>query len=376
MGKIKFSVIGCGSRALALVKSLLENKNIELVGVYDPEEKNSKEFLKGAGFENGIIYNDYNELTANPDISWVFIASPNAFHAEHAVSAFKNNKHVFIEKPLSVSIDGCIEMNNAQEESNKLFATGFVLRYAPIYKKVKEILDSGELGKIISIDANENIETGHGAYIMRNWRRHRDIAGSHILEKCVHDFDLINWFVGSVPSKIAAFHGNDMWIKENDGLIDKQHYDNGWQQINEGPENPFTADKDIEDNVVAIMQYYNNTRVQFQATMSNAIPERRMYFSCTKGNLIVELYSATLKYKSVSSPVEQTINFMGDLHGGGDDVIMEELAESMINGTRPKCSGHEGLCSAIVGIKIDEAATTQQMLSLDDTWKQVDVKIN
>ena len=98
-----------------------------------------------------------------------------------------------------------------------MFATGFVLRYAPLYRKVKELLDTGKFGKIMQIEANEHIPSNHGSHIMRNWRRHTDISGPHILEKCCHDLDLIIWYSQSLPSKIASFASRDFFVPANRG---------------------------------------------------------------------------------------------------------------------------------------------------------------
>jgi len=125
------------------------------------------------------------------------------------------------------------------------------------------------------------------------------------------------------------------------------------------------------DNQVGIMQYRNGIRVMFQATMSNAIPERRMYFSCTEGTMIAELYSSTLKYKRIEDEGETVINFGADGHGGGDSYIMKELYETMSAGAEPKCSGNEGLESAVVALTLDQAAKTNEMIDMEPVWKKL-----
>lgn len=372
--KIKVGVIGCGGRLAGLVKNLVATGVAEIHGGWDPDGDHVAKLLTGAGNPGGRRYGGFEELVKDPDLDWVMVGSPNCFHREHIEAAFAQGKHVFSEKPLATRIEDCVSINRAHRESGKLFATGFVLRYSPIYRRVKKILESGAIGRIISIDANENITPDHGGYIMMNWRRHRDISGPHILEKCVHDLDLLNWFTDSVPVKVAAFGGNDMYVPRNQGLLEKSKAWLGWWSSHRDKDNPFTSDKSIEDNVVSILEYANGMRVQFQATMSNAIPERRMYMSGTEGNLVVELYSGTLKYKSVH---EDDIHLFdrsgGDLHGGGDRIIMEELAHSMKTGEAPKCGGIEGLRSAVAGIAIDEARQAGQVQDLSGTWKRLGV---
>jgi hypothetical protein len=125
------------------------------------------------------------------------------------------------------------------------------------------------------------------------------------------------------------------------------------------------------DNQVGIMQYRNGIRVMFQATMSNAIPERRMYFSCSEGTMILELYSGVLKYRKIGDEGCTVIDVSGDGHGGGDSYIMKELYETMTKGTEPKCSGDEGLESAVTALALDQAAKTNAMVDLEPIWKKL-----
>ena len=73
--------------------------------------------------------------------------------------------------------------------------TGFVLRYSPFYSKIKEIIDSGQIGTVVHMNVQENLHMGHGAFINQNWRRKKSLSGGHIVEKGIHVIDLINWYL-------------------------------------------------------------------------------------------------------------------------------------------------------------------------------------
>ncbi len=371
---INVAVIGAGSRGRCLIRHLLyESKgNVKILSVFDPDKAVAQESLDTWKSPSTKICEKYLEAIKTPGVDWVIVSSPNAYHKEHIIAAFDEGKHVFSEKPLATSIEDCQTISKAHKKSGLLFATGFVLRYAPLYQKAKKILESGKIGKILSIDANENITPGHGGYIMRNWRRLSKYAGPHILEKCCHDLDLINWFCESVPSKVASFGGNDFFVPENEHLHRKYGEKTfcAWTDPH-AVESPFTSDKDLMDNQVGIMQYRNGIRVMFQATMSNAIPERRMYFSCSEGTMILELYSRLLKYRKIGDEGCTLIDVSGDGHGGGDSVIMKELYDTMTKGTEPKCSGDEGLESAVTALALDRAAKTNSMVDLEPVWKKL-----
>ncbi len=294
--KIKVAVVGCGVRALYVVDTLLKESKrmVEIVAIYDPSKEScdrvkAKWELKDGEYK---IAQTYQEAINTEGVQWVMIFSPNVYHKEQILCAFDADKHVFTEKPLATSIEGCQEIYEAHnKKSHLIFATGFVLRYAPLYRKTKELLESGKVGRILSIEANENIAPAHGGYIMANWRRHTKIAGPHILEKCCHDLDLINWFCKSLPVKISAMGSREFFKPENYFLEEKYKpiTFNSWANYFDKVDTPFNDDNDLMDVFAGITRYRNGIYVSFNATMSNAIPERRMRFNCTEGSIIIEL---------------------------------------------------------------------------------------
>jgi len=377
MGKqeIGVAVIAAGSRSRNVVRHLLEDgETVSVKSVFDPDTALAERAVEDWG-ATARICDSYEEAIATPGVDWVMVFSPNAFHREHIVAAFDAGKHVFSEKPLATTIDDCRAIHDAHTASGLTFATGFVLRYAPLYRRVKEELEAGTIGRILSIDGNENIHPAHGSYIMRNWRRLAELSGPHILEKCCHDLDLLNWFVGSVPSRVAAFGSLDFFVPENAPLRAKYRVNelspfDGWADPH-AVADPFESDKTIMDTLVSIMEYRNGVKVQFQATMSNAIPERRMYISGTEGTIIAELYSGSLRAQRIGEPPREIEMLPGGGHGGGDDFIMKSLYETMTDGTPPVCSGEEGLQSAVVALAIDRAASGDGTYNLEPVWSEL-----
>ena len=373
-GKIGIAVIGGGLRGHDVTAQLLGDSrgNVRVVSLFEPDRGLARRVAESWGQEGVKICGSHQEAIDCAGVDWVMVFSPNAFHGEQIVYALERGRHVFAEKPLAVSIRQCEEILEAYRGSGRLFATGFVLRYAPIFQKAKALLDSGRLGKIISINANENIAPGHGGYIMCNWRRHARLSGSHILEKCCHDLDLLNWFGGSLPRRVASFGGRDFFVPENEGL--RQKY--GAETFRKFPDphavdSPFLSEKDLRDNQVAILEYRNHMRATFQATMSNAIPERRIYFSCTEGTMVSELYSGRLEYRCLGDAETTRLEFGSEGHGGGDERIMKELYDTMVNGTAPRCGIGEGLESTVVALVLDEAAETGRTIDLEPIWKRL-----
>ncbi len=105
--------------------------------------------------------------------------------------------------------------------------------------------------------------------------------------------------------------------------------------------------------------------------MSNAIPERRMRFNCSEGTLNVELYKGVLSYKLLNEDFVREVSIKGDGHGGGDNLIMKELFDCMKNSTLPKCSGNEGLESAVFALSIDNSITQNKVIDLEPIWAKL-----
>ena len=373
MGKqFGVAVLGTGNRARYVVKNLLQDSGgaVRVVSAFDPDRELLKETL-GKIWEtpDALAAASAEEAIHAPGVDWVMVFSPNSCHRDHILSAFAAGKDVFSEKPLATTIEACKEISDAQKRSGRVFATGFVLRYAPMYRRAKELLDSGRFGRLLLIEGNENIAPDHGGYIMCNWRRLTKFAGPHILEKCCHDLDLINWFCNSLPSRVAAFGGRDFFKPENNFLMEKygeKTFKSWWDPHAE--KTPFTDDTDLMDNMVSIAEFRNRIRVTFTATMSNAIPERRLSFACTEGTMKLDLYSNLLRYRRLGDEGVTELNFSGDGHGGGDSYIMKELYETMSKGVPPKCSGQEGLRSAVFALALDRAAQTGELVDLEPIW--------
>ncbi len=373
---VKVAVIGCGARGTYVVENLLRDskRNVKVVSAYDPDKAQCERAMSKEHWDQPEmkICKSYKEAISAPGVEWVMVFSPNAYHKDGILEGFKQGKHVFTEKPLATSIEDCKKIFDAHRKSGKKFATGFVLRYSPLYRKVKELIDSGKFGYLMSVDANENIDPTHGAYIMRNWRRHVSEAGPHILEKCCHDLDLLNWFVGSLANRVASFGGRELFTPENKAM-DKKYpqFVNTWWDPH-AIDSAFSGDTDLMDNSIAIIEYRNKVRVQFQATMSNAIPERRMRFTCQKGNIMVEAYSSTVTWKTIGGD-QESIQFFRDFHGGGDSYIMKELYEGPMcqEDVLPGCSGNEGLESSVLALAIDQAARTGAVVDMEPIWKKL-----
>ncbi len=279
--------------------------------------------------------------------------------------------------PQSHSYADCLAMFEAWKKSGCKFNIGFTLRYSPHYRKIKELLDSGAIGRVVSLEFNETLDFNHGGYIMGDWRRLTANAGTHLLEKCSHDIDLVNWMVESRAARVASFGGLNIFRPENVGMIDKIGADpKGRSAFQTWPGtvnlNPFTSNKDILDNQVAIIEYENGVRATFHTNCSSGIPERRMYICGTEGAIRADVIAGRIEMRRIgfdTTPEEIDVGVAGG-HGGGDDVLIRSLAGCMLEDDEPFTGLDDGLKSAFTCFAIDEAERTGKTVSLASYWEK------
>lgn len=381
MNKIGIGLIGCGGRLRGVVQELLKaTSQVEIIAISDPNP-HSIEATKKAFGDQAMVHDDYRNLLQDPRVSWVMIGSWNCFHAEHVIAAFKAGKHVFCEKPLALTVEDCLAMRDAWKASGKMFSIGFTLRYSPHYRRIKEILASGKIGSILSMEFNETLASDHGGYIHADWRRKTEWAGSHLLEKCCHDLDLVNWMTGSLALKAASFGGCDFFTAANAGQIARAGSSpegkdafTSWSNdtIQGHIINPFSDDKDIVDNQVAILQFASGARAAFHTNCSTAILERRMYICGTEGTLRADVITGQIEVKRIGFGVqlEDCSTDASGGHGGGDSVLGASLADSMVRGTPPPTSLEDGLRAAFTAFGLDEALRSGTVVDLTPLWRQ------
>jgi predicted dehydrogenase len=378
MEQIGIGLIGCGSMGVALAKRLLDvDSRIKVKAIFDPDDRSIKNALSVFG-DRVKIYEDYHQLVNASEVDWVMIASWNCYHREQVIAAFEAGKHVFCQKPLATNLDDCIALHRTWQISGMMFNIGLTLRYSPHYRKIKQLLEEGAIGKIISLEFNETLDFNHGGYIMGDWRRLTKYAGSHLLEKCCHDIDLINWLVASKARRVASFGGLNFFKPGNEHHI---------QRIGKNREgksaymtwnslvglNPFTSDKDIVDNQVAIFEFENGVRATFHTNCNAGIPERRMVILGTEGAIRADVLTGKIEVRHIGfeTNIEDRSTDAKGGHGDGDAFLVSELADSMLNGTPPSVGMDDALLSSITCFAINEAMDKGEVIHADKYWEQV-----
>lgn len=384
--QIRVGVIGCGARLRRVARLLTEpnegQPTVVFSAIYDP----SADAMAAARAEfapDATECPTVESLLARADIDWVLVGSWNCFHAEQVVAALKAGKHVFAEKPLAITLDDCLRIQAALRAApDRRFFFGLVLRYSPLYQKIKELLDAGVVGRLVSFEFNETLDFNHGGYIHGNWRRHRENAGTHLLEKCCHDVDLVNWLAGSLPVKAASFGGRDVFCPENAGLATAvppgpagQIPYRAWSDP--AGVSPFSAGASIVDNQVAILEYASGVRATFHTNCHAALRERRIYMLGTAGALRADAVTGRIEWQRVgfNTPVESVTLSSDGGHLDADRFMAGHLVRTMANDAAPLATFDDGLKATVSCLGVDDALDSGQVVNLRPLWSRAAISV-
>lgn len=380
---IRIGAIGCGRRVRHVLSKTLEHSDkLQVVALCDPSDDSIKLAREQLKCPDARRYTSHRALANAADIDWVFVGSWNTQHRKHIVAGLEAGKHVFTEKPMATSLADCAAIRDAWEKSKRQLFVGFTLRYSPHYQKVRELIQAGRIGKVISMEFNETLSFGHGGHIFKNWRRLRGNSGGHLIEKCCHDIDVANWLVGSLASRVASFGGNDFFLPKNVRHMKRLGKDaQGRPAYMSWPTatfaNPFTGDHDVVDNQVAIIEYANKVRATFHTNANAGIPERRFYICGTEGAIRADVISGKIELARIgfSEQVQDISTTAKGGHGDGDRYEAEQLAQIMVKGKKPTTSFDEGLHASVTAIGIDRAMMRGRVVDMAPLWKQVGIKL-
>lgn len=202
-------LIGAGQRGAQVYGNyaLHHGRDIRFVAVAEPDRERRDSFCKDHGIlpENAVA--NWTELLDRPLFAdCVFVCTQDNQHIEPALAALDKGYHVILEKPVSREPEELLALQEKAHKTGRIVTVCHVLRYTPFFSKVKEILDSGVIGQVQSIQQIENVAYWHQAhsYVRGNWRR-ADQASPMILAKSCHDMDILLWMADSHCTKVSSF---------------------------------------------------------------------------------------------------------------------------------------------------------------------------
>lgn len=350
MKKVRIGIIGIGNMGTSHAKNIMDGKvpNAELTAVCDIRTERlewAKENLgdKVKAFENTDAFFESKAFDA------VFIATPHYDHPVLAIKALNAGYHTLIEKPAGVYTKAVREMNEVAAKSDKVFGIMYNQRTNPLYKKLKELIQSGEIGEI-----------KRTVWIITDWYRPQSYydaggwratwsgeGGGVLLNQDPHQLDLWQWMCG-MPKRVRAFMS-----------FGKYH------------------DIEVEDDVTAYVEYENGATGLFVTTTGEAPGTNRLEIAGDKGKIVIENGKLTFWRLRVSER-----DFNRDFKGGfgspecwkceipteGDNSqhigILKDWCNAILNGTNLLAPGIEGINGLLISNAMHLSAWTDSWVDL------------
>ncbi len=326
MSKIKIGIIGIGNMGTTHSKNIMEGKcpDLELVAVADLKEDRLA-WMKET-YPQVKCFKSAEEMLDSGLLDACLVAVPHYDHPRYAMECFKRHIHVMVEKPAGVYTKQVKEMNEAAKKSDVVFGMMFNQRTNPMYIKMRELIQSGELGAIRRTN-----------WIITNWFRSQQYydsgawratwsgeGGGVLLNQCPHNLDLWQWICG-MPSKVDV----------------KMHFGK-WHNI------------EVEDDVTAYVEYPNGAVGVFITTTADCPGTNRFEVTCEKGRIIAEGKKLTVTRLSVglndfkgetsfAKPDVTTEEIVFEDSGSKHPGVLNAFAKRILEGTPLLADGEEGI---------------------------------
>ncbi len=200
MGQIGVCLVGAGRAGMIHAHNLESMNGVKIVSVCDPDEQTALSASSELGCDHFL---DFKEGLSKKGIDCAYIASPTKYHAEIVEFAAEHKIAVFCEKPMALDVDACQKMIDVCKKNDVLLQLGFMRRFDSGFKRAKQMIAEGKIGKIVSVRS-----LTHGPSTPHEWMY--DIAKSNgpLAEVCSHDIDTIRWLTGSEFKNVYALAGN------------------------------------------------------------------------------------------------------------------------------------------------------------------------
>lgn len=227
MKKFRVGIVGIGNIFPMHALPVMNNENCDLVAVCDNKEERAKKASKDF---NCNYYLNYKEMIDQENLDVLHICLPHYLHAPVAIYALNKKVHVMTEKPMSIDFKDAQDMVKAAEDNRKTLGVIFQNRYNPGSQLIKETLESGALGKIITSKLSVTWDRSDEYYGRSDWKgTWEKEGGGVIIDQAIHTMDLVRWFIGDEIDYIDATISNrgHAIIQVEDSAEGLIHYKSG-----------------------------------------------------------------------------------------------------------------------------------------------------
>jgi len=389
-GIVKLAILGAGARGRIYANYVLAHpEEAAVVAVAEPNAERLAAMQADFGLPASACFADWAELLdAAPEADGVLICTQDRMHVEPTVRALDLGYHVLLEKPMATEAGDILAIGRKARASGRVLSVSHVLRYAPFFQTIKRLLDEGAIGRLMTIQHNENVGYYHHAhsFVRGPWRR-ADEASPMIMAKSCHDMDILLWLAGADCAEISSFGALSHYRADRapEGAADRcldcplqdeciysapKFYLNpenlGYtayatqdfsregilKALREGPYGRcvWRCDNDVVDHQVVNLRFENDITAAFTMTAFTAANNRTIKLMGTEGEIrgSMERNELELIRFGGSGPVAVELPRVdGPVgHGGGDQLLLGDFLRLVAQGGK-----EEGLTSAAKSVQ-------------------------
>ena len=379
MKPVNLAIVGAGDRGNVYASYAEHHPDrARVVAVAEPNDTRRISMAKRYGVSEEATFRDWKDLAdGNRLAEAAIICTQDAMHEEPAVALAEKGYHLLLEKPMAPEERGCRRIVDAVLKNDIMFSVGHVLRYTQYTQTVKEIIDSGRIGEVVSIQRLEPVGFWHQAhsFVRGNWRNEAD-SSFMLLAKSCHDIDWIHYIMNrrckSVSSFGSLFHftrenmpsnagercvacdyethcpysalriylrflrsGITAWpvsVLVDDGVTEESVLD----ALTEGPYGRcvYACDNDVVDNQVVNMEFEGGQTASFTMTGFTQARGRETRIFGTRGEIrgdgkILEIYDFLSDTKESVDTTRKDVSSLAG-HGGGDYGLMHAFVSAVM----------------------------------------------
>ena len=406
--KKRYAHVGIGGRARMYYQAIAGTfaESAELVAFCDVNRTRmeyANEILeKEFNYPKVPMYGaeDFEKMIEETKPDTVIVTSVDRTHHRYIIKAMEMGCDVISEKPMTVDVDKCRAIFDCIERTGKKLRVTFNYRYAPHSTKIRELIMDGTIGDVKQVHFEWMLNTSHGADYFRRWHRDKRNSGGLLVHKATHHFDLVNFWLGTYPTRVFALGDLKFYGREN---AEERGVTKFYSRVH-GQENakgdPFAlvmegntqlerlylnAEKDdgyirdqsvfgdnisIEDTMNVIVKYASGAQMSYSLNAYSPWEGFRVSFTGTKGRIEIEVIEAVYINAGGNSSNEGVVKgkkivvypMFGDAyevpieegkggHGGGDRVLLNDIFGEPTEDRFKRAASHvDGAMSILTGI--------------------------
>ncbi|MEU5996387.1 Gfo/Idh/MocA family oxidoreductase [Streptomyces sp. NPDC047197] len=319
-------------------------------------------------FPGALISTDHRKVVEDPDVDAVVILTPDHTHARLACEALRENKPVFVEKPLDIGIEACDEILRTAYETGTRLYVGHNMRHMPVIRLMRDIIRRGDIGEVKTVWVRHFVAYG-GDWYFKDWHAERQHTNGLLLQKAAHDIDVLHWLAGGYTRQVQALgdlmvYGDNPRREPGEPKTDDWYTADGhWPPRTQRDLNPVI---DVEDVSLVNMRLDNGVLASYQQCHFTPDYWRNYTVIGDAGRLenfgdgpggVVKVWnerrSAYRPEADAEYPVPDAQDEGG--HGGSDPLLIEEFVRFVREGGRTDTSPVAARMAVAAGVRATQS---------------------